>query len=335
MLLLRFKNDIMFYLIQKYKSFQLVLIIGLLGILGFQFFTSTEWLTNAGLSLPYATSLQLLLVGHKLLSQSIVLCLLIVQLILLSRFFMNSNLIESRTFLPAVWLLIFFVGGNFFLPLSASVIINFSVVLLLLLHSDYSDSNIKNKVLLSGILIGVASLYDISALLLIMYVIFSAVVNRYNKFRDIIIVFVGLLIPYIYVVAYHYFIGDLADLLDIYAQFRFSFPLFVTLRLSYWSIAAISVFVVSIIYIIIRLKLLFDNKLIVARKKLLSLNLLFISVVVMFFTTNVTFPQSFSYFLVPLSVLFPIYVEGKRFSIMREILITVITLAIIAIGWQL
>lgn len=323
----------MFYLLQKFRFLQYFTGVCMVGWLCFILFGQGLAYVPSDIHLPYSESLTHIIAASPILSKIAVFVALLLQLIFFVWYSRKCAFVERKDILPACLLPFLMLSTQSFLPLSPVFITNLVILLLLILNTDYDNRQIKNRVLVSGALIGIASLYELSALLLLIYVISTVIANRYEYFKEIAITFIGFILPYIFAASYHYFVGDLSVLIAEYQQIQLHFPLFSTTTYSTLSIICLALVALMIPFIIIKLKFIFDNKLIIARKRLVSLNALFVSLLLIFLTTNIPFPLSFSYLFIPFAVYFSVYTQG-RFNIMREILMTILLFAILAIGNQ-
>src|SRR5574344_842717 len=210
----------MFYFISKYKVSQIVIIVLSIGIMVFQLFSNVPALMQFDAHLSYSQSLAEAIIKYPIVTGCVVLVMVLLQIVLLWRYFKKNHFTDNRTFLPIFWFCLLLVGGNFLLPLTPAFITLFTINLLFMLNGNYNSGAVKNQVLLSGILIGIASLYDLAAIWLLLYVILSVVANRFDKFKEIVITFIGLILPYIYVAAFHYIVGDISNVIDSYSLLR-------------------------------------------------------------------------------------------------------------------
>ena len=184
---------------------------------------------------------------------------------------------------------------------------------------------------MAGALVGIASLYDLTLLLLAVAVILILVTNRLNTLTDIFVALIGILVPYIYVAAYHFFVGNLTNYLASFSSISLQFPLLAA-RPSIVSVVCIVVCFVLLIFILVKLKVRFDYKLIVIRKRFGNIHLLFIVSAAILFLTNLPFPQSLGYLFVPIALYLAAYAPSRRFSITKEVVLTLFITAITLIG---
>ena len=125
---------------------------------------------------------------------------------------------------------------------------------------------------------------------------------------------------------------DVAVYAASFQQFHLKFPLLKILSFSLWKIAALAVFILLIPFVLVRLKMLFDNKLVIIRQRYITLNFLFLTLVVMMFLSNIPFPYTMGYLFVPLSFYFTAIISDKRISFIKEVVLFVLVAAVVVLG---
>jgi hypothetical protein len=137
------------------------------------------------------------------------------QLRMLHIYTQNSSLKESRTYMPLFWFLLFLLVTGIIAPLSPIFFINFIGLLILNINNKEQHKKIKYSFYLSGLLVGIASLIETSAILLFIFVLIMALIKETNKFKELIIAFSGLFTVYLYLFAGYF----LTDNLSSFVQF--------------------------------------------------------------------------------------------------------------------
>ena len=246
-------------------------------------------------------------------------------------YFKKNKFADNETLIPCIAIGVFMVAGNIASHCTPVLIANIAAVGLLILSDDSESRHLKSRLLLAGTLVGIASLYDIILLMLTVAITLILLTNRLNTINDIFVALIGILIPYIYVAAYHFFIGNLTEYLASFKCLSLRFPLLTTLP-SIISIICIVLCLILLIYILVKLKVRFDYKLIVIRKRFGNIHFLFIVTVTILFLTNLPYPQSLVYLFVPISLYIAAYAPSRRFSISKEVVLSLFLTAIILIS---
>ena len=321
----------MFYLLQKDLRFQLFVLLALTGLFCFQLFATPVAFCLYDSSLPYALSLDEWAAQHQTGARIGILVLYIIQQLLLYTYFKENRFADNESMIPCIALAAFMVASGIATNCTPVFIANAAAIGLLRLSDDSESRHLKSRLLVAGALVGTASLYDLSLLLLAGAVILILVTNRLNTLTDIFVALIGIFVPYIYVAAYHFFVGNLTDYLDSFSYISLQFPLFAA-RPSIVSIVCLAVCFVLLIFILLKLKVRFDYKLIIIRKRFGNIHFLFIISAAILFLTNIPFPQSLGYLFVPIALYLAAYAPSRRFSISKEVVLTLFFTAITLIG---
>ena len=322
---------IMFYLLQKDLRFQIFILLALTGLFCFQLFASHVSFCQYDPALPYALSLDEWAAQHQASARIGILVLYVLQQFLLYNYFKTNRFADNETLIPCIALAAFMVASGSAANCTPVYIANAAAIGLLRLSDDSESRHLKSRLLMAGALVGIASLYDLTLLLLAVTVILILVTNRLNTLTDIFVALIGILVPYIYVAAYHFFVGNLMDYLASFARLSLHFPLLAA-RPSIVSIVCIVVCIALLIFILVKLKVRFDYKLIIIRKRFGNIHFLFIVSAAILFLTNLPFPQSLGYLFVPIALYLAAYAPSRRFSTTKEVVLTLFLTAITLIG---
>lgn len=319
----------MFYLLYKFKFLQSAVLLIASAFFCFVLFHNPLTFSYYDAFLPFAGYLAASIAAHEFLYKFLILGTALLAGVLLYRFFSKGNLTDSSCLFPVSWFLIFITGGGIFLPLSPVFITNLAILLLMNFNGDFHSERGKSQILFSGVVIGLATLYDLAALWLLVFIVCALIINHYGKFSDIMAVFIGFLLPYIYTFSIHFLSGTLTEYASSFSQIRLDFPLFHLSKNHAVIWISLAVFVALFPYLIFKLKMWYDNKLIIIRKRFLSMVLLAIATIAMILTSNVPFPYSMGYLAIPLSIFFSAFVPSKRVYPSREITLVLMTAAFI------
>ena len=322
---------IMFYLLQKDLRFQVFVLLALTGVFCFQLFAAPAAFCLYDSTRPYALSLDEWTALNQAPARIGILVLYVLQQLLLYNYFKTNRFADNETLIPCISLAAFMVAGGIASRCTPVFIANAAAIGLLKLSDDSESRHLKSRLLMAGALVGIASLYDFTLFLLAVSVILILVTNRLNTLNDIFVALIGILVPYIYVVAYHFFVGNLTDYLASFSHLSLRFPLLAT-RPSIVSVVCIVVCIALLIFILLKLKVRFDYKLIVIRKRFGNIHFLFIVSAAILFLTNLPFPQSLGYLFVPIALYLAAYAPSRRFSITKEVVFTLFLTAITLIG---
>jgi hypothetical protein len=138
-------------------------------------------------------------------------------LVVSEAFFLNylcnkHNILSKKTFLPALLYVVFMSSSKLFINLHPLLVANLFLLLSIdRIFSSYHKDEAFAHVFDSGFYIGLASLFYFPALVLFPIVWVGLIVIRSFVWREWVISFIGLLVPYLFIVTY-YFYFDKVDL---------------------------------------------------------------------------------------------------------------------------
>lgn len=264
----------------------------------------------------------------------LVLSNLFLQLLLLHFFFNKNKFTENKTLFPIIWYLIFLNVGFDFNQISPAIFTNTLIITILYLNTSYTPTNLKNSIILSGIFIGINSILDITSFLLILFVIASILINKFSKYKEIIILLIGCLLPYIYLFTTLYFKGITHLYIESYNNLSF-FAFFSESNFTILSSIVMIILLLSFFTISSLNKIHFDNRLIIFRKRYISLILLSTNTLLMILTTTLPWAYSLLYIFIPLSFNFSILHSIKKRVLFQDVLVLVVFASIVTLEFIL
>lgn len=310
----------MFYYLNKSWIAQFVVIILLLAWAVFTIVTSLTVGPMEGQTLLFGT-LTSFWTEHPVNAKVVAIALLLLETILLALFYANNRFAETRTYMPVVFFLLLMNLGGFLKMLTPAYITTFFITLIILNTLDDNDKPVKNRVFASGLLIGICSLIDPSSLGLLLFLLLALITHRFSKSKEIIILFFALLFVYAYVVCFFFFTDNMAGLTASLKTLSF-FGVVKSLKtLTLYDYLFLGFATLFAVYLIIQLKLLFDNKLIVLRKRLVNIHFLLFAVVGMLLISGLQLQQGLVYIAIPISLYFSMITQQKTRIILHDILI--------------
>lgn len=257
----------MFYFLNKHTILQLILSAALLVWAVFTVFAQMTLCPPDGFPFLYH-SLYDFLSAHTTFMKVLSVVMLLFELLFVQRFFNVNKFTDNQSIMPVFFFLLFMNAGGFLKIFSPACFTIFLTSFIILFNTkDDNEKPGKNRLYASGIIIGIFSLIDSCALGLLLYLIFSLFANRYSSFKEIVILLSGVLMSYIYVFTCFFLSDSLPALHESVRHLRLFgiVSRFKMLRIVDWICAGF--LLLSTIYIIARLKLYYDNRLIVLRKR--------------------------------------------------------------------
>jgi len=305
--------------LNRNRTFQLILLLPLLG--GVVYFLHTN---SIAFDLALSPFIALLFPAIQTIPMFLTIMTIIVlclTLILWQLLFRKSDIFNTVSYYPSVFYLLFLLSSGICRKSLFSIIFLFIVLLLLFINSNYTQDNVKGKVFISGILIGVLSFFNLSAILLLFFLIGSLITHRFSLKKDMVLAFFGFILPVIYFLSYYFLTDQFGKVIEAYSHLSFfGFAKSLT-TLSVFQLVRFILLFVILSYLFIRLRLLYVSKLIMSRRYLISIDAMSIVLLFMLFFSNISFEEWQLYVVLPFTAYFSLIIREKRHWIPHSILI--------------
>ena len=203
--------------------------------------------------------------------------------------------------------------GKFLYTFTPALLTDFFIALIMMMYSpNESAGKMKDRLFAFGMLIAVATFFDISAFGIVLFLIVMIAINNVTSFKDILILFLGLSFPYIWAFAIAFIVNGTSTFVQFWRNPSLFVPakMFTSLRVIDYVAAAW--FVMVTVFLMIRSKKLLDNKLIVIRQAFNNVNLLLISMALFLWLGMVPLNAALLYLLPPVSLYMSMAVVRKR-----------------------
>lgn len=317
----------MFHLLNKNLNIQLFLLVVLAGWSAWLIFAKMTLLPQEGTMLLYQR-LTALWTSGNFLFRLITFALVLTMTIGVIRHFDKNHFYENRTYMPGIFFLLLLNCGKFLHHFTPALLTNFFIALILLMYSpNESSAKLKNRIFTFGLTIAIATLLDISAFGLVFFLILMISINNVTSIKDNLILFSGLLIPYIYAFSFSYIFDSMPVFLQSWRDLTVFEPVKQLTRLRFIDYATLAFFILTIILMMIRGKRLLDNKLIIIRQAFTNNHLLLFTMLAFLWLGNVALPLALTYLLLPASVYMAIAVIPKRRCVLVDVF--VVTLCVL------
>ena len=319
----------MFHLLNKNLNLQLFLLVILAGWSIWLIFTQMNLLPQEGTMLLYQ-HLANLWVSSKTLARIIALALVLTMTIGIIQHFNKNHFYDNRSYMPGIFFLLLLNCGKFLHYFSPALLTSFFIALILMMYSpNESSANLKNRIFTFGLAIAIATLLDVSAFGIVLFLILMISINNVTSIKDNLILFSGLLIPYIYAFAFSYIFDTMPVFVQSWRDLAVFEPVKQFTHLRIIDYATLAFFVLTIIPLILRGKQFLDNKLIIIRQAFTNNHILFFSMLIFLWLGNVAFPLALTYLILPASVYMAVAAIPKR----RCILVDLLVVALCVLLW--
>lgn len=244
-------------------------------------------------------------------------------LILFICFHKNDFSEESISFMP----LVFYVGLLNTLPVhhvfSNIFFLNTLILIVLLITIYFNNASLKGRVFFAGMLIGIGTMLSATMLFLLIHCLVALIIYRFSGTKDIVILFIGILLPFIYLFSYYYLTDQVytwSMIFDKLVVFDFQ-STFLNLGVTRL-ILLFALFLIGIILIFTQ-KVLFDNKAILLRRRLTTMAVFFVTTILVILFNCEQFPYNLQYLFVPMSVYLTLESQIKKPRLRHDLLILV------------
>lgn len=313
----------MFHAINKNQNLQLPLLVLLAGWTVWTVFTRMTVMPPEGnmLLFQYITRLW---AWNNFAVRVAALLIVLTMAIGAIRHFNKNHFAESRSYLPGIFMLILLNCGKFLLTLTPALVTVFFITLVMMMYSPNEPAaKMKDRLFTFGLLISVATLLDISAFGIVLFLILMIAINNVTSFKDIVILFCGLAFPYMWAFAIAFLCNGKPLFIESWRELAVYMPVKTFTSLRILDYIALAVFAAGTVILIFRSKRLLDNKLIVIRQAFNNVNMLLLSMLLFLWLGIVPLPQALLYLLPPVAVYMSCAVIQKRRRILVDILIVV------------
>lgn len=302
----------MFHWLSKNLNLQLVFLVPLLGWAGWAIFTRMTLGPSEG-SMFLFQYVAKLWAMNDILVRIFALLMVLVMTIAVIQHFHKRHFSDSLNYLPGVFLLLLLNCGKFLYTFTPALLTDFFIALIMMMYSpNESAGKMKDRLFAFGMLIAVATFFDISAFGIVLFLIVMIAINNVTSFKDILILFLGLSFPYIWAFAIAFIVNGTSTFVQSWRNPSLFVPakMFTSLRVIDYVAAAW--FVMVTVFLMIRSKKLLDNKLIVIRQAFNNVNLLLISMALFLWLGMVPLNAALLYLLPPVSLYMSMAVVRKR-----------------------
>ena len=312
---------IMFYYLNKNGIVQIVIMVFLMAWAMFTIMNQMTIYSAEGQSLLFSK-----LIGfwseHPVNMKVTVGVMLLLETLLIAYYYSLNRFSDNQTHIAALFFLLLLNVGGFLKQITpASITLMFMTLIMLVNSQDENERPVKNRVFTSGLLVGLCSLFDPVSICAIVFLLLALITHRYSKSKEIIILLFGLMFVYIYFFSACFFTNNFPVLIDSIKQLHF-FGLIKNIPLlTVYDYVFVIYTIVFVVYLMIQLKLFYDNKLIVLRKRLVTMHFLMFVSVGMLLLSGLSLSAGFLYMILPVTVYFSMITQYKSRIILHDILI--------------
>lgn len=306
--------------------FQSVAILAVMVWAVFQMVTSTQYVPMSTPALCWQSF-------APLQNHYVVMCLILalgilIQLVLTDVYYFRGGFGDTHHLMVVLWYMLLLCCGGFVSDFSPVWVSNIILGIVITLSFDYDNGNIKSKDLFSGILIGVSTLFYPPIILMSAFVISSLIVNKFSKYKDIFAFLLGLLLVYVYIFCFYFFTDRLQELYQILSELHWYNTIGATQAFTWREIVLVSATALSLFYSLLILKIEYNNKQVVLRKRLLTIHLITFCMLLMFFFSPFDVHQAVGFLILPMTLYYAMLSQIKQHPFVNDVMMLIFAVAL-------
>jgi len=308
-------------------TFQWFIFIGLAIYAIYTIITKTQISEHAGSAFLFK-SFSNLFSQNQIIGKGLVVFVLGLQIIFLQSYFRKNEYSAKNNLLPAC-----FYISILLLTKSLIIISPFFFTLLfflIIISTNYTGNavSLKNNTFWVGMLIALATCFDICSFVLLVIAIITLILNHFSVIKEIGILLFGFVLVYFYFFSFHFLINNHHEWFLTFQQIDF-FGIFdreiLTETRSLITLITLSIFY---LYFIVRIRIINDSKIVVQRKRIITLNTRALLMIGCLFISNSAYPHALGYLFIHISVYLALLAQERSPLYINEF-ITVCTFVVL------
>jgi len=310
----------MLKILNKFVVLQWILTLTLLIISTFFIFKSSNPVSSIGFPILYQGIFDFM--SHSIFGYRILVFLILIStLIMIQIYFSKNKFTSKQSLLPSIFYLTLLLISGSIHRIGPIFFTNFFIIIILTLTDIYFKTNSKSQLFFSGFIIGISILIDPASSILLLFIVVSMIINTVINPKDLLIVLYGILTVVIYLISFYYFTDHLVLLWNNFEQIRM-FSIFktpISLKPVEYIMKPLSLLI--FIYILYKVNNVYESKVIIMRKKIITFNTLIFCLIGTFLLSFCSTHDSNGYLFVPGCMLLSIFSPFKNRFFINDILI--------------
>ena len=248
--------------------------------------------------------------------------LLSLESLFIGHFYSANRFADNKTLIPVVFFLLMMNVGGFLKVFTPAVLTLVLTTLIVIVNTqDENERPVKNRVFTSGLLLGISALFDPVSVACVFFLTMALITHRYSKSKEIAIMLFGLLFVCAYLFSGFFIANKMPVLMESFKHLAFFRVIKSVKTLDVFDYVLVGYTVLLVTYLIIQLKLFYDNKLIVLRKRLVTIHLLLFVLVAVLLLSGLPLQQGFLYLTFPIVMYFSMITQYRSRIVFHDILI--------------
>lgn len=313
--------------INRKIAFQRVLLLGLSVLAVYTIITQTQPSSEQGVAFLFQSFAQFFS-KYIFLGKGIIIAILLFQISLLQYYAVKNEFVAKNSLLPACFYLSILLLTNSLVIISPLFFTLLFFLITISINYTTSSVKLKNNVFWTGVLIAFATCFDISSVILLVLVIVTLIINQFFKIKEIGILLFGFILLYFYFFSYYVLTDNYYEWILTFHQIKILGILNEEIITHVSTLIYLIILGVLYIYFIIRSRLVSESKVVVQRKKIITLNTCSILMIACLFISNISYPYILGYLFVSIAIYLAILAQERNPLYINE-LTTIIILILL------
>jgi len=267
---------------------------------------------------------------HQYFGKGIIIFVLFIQIVLLQYYFSKNEFSGKFSLLPSCFYITILLLAKSLHNIQPFFFTSLFLLSILAIRYDISAIKLKNNAFWVGTLIAFATCFDQSAIILFIIAIFILFINQFSRLKEIGILLMGFLLIYFYFFSYYFLINQHCEWFVSFQQLKFfgflnnENPVGLVFQIK------LGCLFIVYLYFLIRTRLISESKVVMLRKRVITLNFFSILLLGCLILSNSTFPQLFGYLFLPITIYLGYLSQEKNPLYINEI-VSILTLVVLCL----
>jgi hypothetical protein len=264
------------------------------------------------------------------LGKLLVVFILLAQIVLIQYYFKKNDYSAKTNLLPACFYITVLLVTKSLICISPFIFTLLFFLIIISINYTGIASALKNNAFWVGILIAIATSLDFSSAVLLVIAIITLIINHFSKIKEISILIFGFILVYLYFFSYHFFMNNHIEWLSTFQQIKFLGVLKKETLLHTPKLIALPALFILYLYFIMRVKYINDSKVVVQRKRIITLNTRAVLMMTCILISNSIFPQILGYLFIHISVYLALLSQERSPLYFNEF-VTIVTFVVLCL----
>jgi len=315
--------------ISRKFTIQCLILFGLAVLAIYNIITKTQLSDPDGSAFLFS-SFYNLFSQNQWVGKGMVFIILLAQIFLLQYYFRKNEYTTKKSLLPACFYLSILLLTKSLITISPFF---FTLLFFLIIISTNYTGNaivLKNNTFFVGMVIALATCFDMSSIVLLVLAIITLILNHFSIIKEICILMFGFILVYFYFFSFHFFMNSSDDWFSTVLQIKILGILDGAILTRTSTLIALFILSLLYLYFIVRTRIINDSKIVIQRKRIITLNTRAFLMIACLFISNSTYPNVLGYLFIHLSVYLSILSYEKNPLYINDF-ITVVTFVVLCL----